>query len=282
MSRDILLSLIDPDPDQPRKHFDQGSLDELAATIAANGLAVPILVRPIGERFMIVHGERRFRAVTSLGWVAMPAEIRDIDPDQARWLALVENVQRADLSPIEEATAYQAALADGITQAALGEKIGKTQSYIAQKLRLLTLPEPVQTLIDQGRLTEGHGRQLLRLKGDDQTKVIMGQVAADEKQSVFVLKEKIDLYFELAEMEADIVRNFQDARKYAKEAGKALSHIKALLTDDLYSQWLASVRMPRNTADAFEKVDALSNDEFACAMISMFEARHGITFPQYD
>lgn len=164
MSRDILLSLTDPDPGQPRKHFDADKLAELAASIAANGLAVPILVRPVGDRFIIVHGERRYRAALALNWTAIPAEVRDISPEDARWLALAENVQRADLTPIEEAQAYSGRLAEGITQEALGQRIGKSQSYIAQKLRLLTLPEPLQFYLKMGLLAEGHARQLLRLR----------------------------------------------------------------------------------------------------------------------
>lgn len=164
MSRDIPTNLIDRDPDQPRQYFDPDALAELAQSIGATGLAVPILLRPAGERFIIVHGERRYRAVCSLGWATIPADVRDIAPDAAQWLALVENVQRSDLSPIEEARAYQARLAGGMTQEALGQKIGKTQSYIAQKLRLLTLPDPVLVLLDRKAITEGHARQLLRLK----------------------------------------------------------------------------------------------------------------------
>ena len=164
MSRDILLSLIDPDPDQPRKHFDADLLAELARSVDSNGLAVPILVRPVGERFVIVHGERRYRAAQSLGWASIAAEVRDVTPDQAHWLSLVENVQRADLSPIEEAQAYQERLAGGLTQAALGERIGKSQSYIAHKLRLLELPGPIKSYLERGLLSEGHIRQVMRLR----------------------------------------------------------------------------------------------------------------------
>lgn len=163
MSRDILLSLIDPDPAQPRKHFDQTALDELAQSMHANGLAVPILVRPAGDRFVIVHGERRYRAAGALGWETIPAEVRDVSPDDAQWLALIENIQRADLSPIEEARAYQAHLEAGITQQALGQRIGKSQSHIATKLRFLKLSDELQAALDAGIITEGHAKQLLRI-----------------------------------------------------------------------------------------------------------------------
>ena len=165
MSQDILLTLIDPDPTQARKAFDAGRLEELAQSLAESGQAVPVLLRPGQDgRYLLVHGERRWRAAQLLGWDTLRAEVQDLTPDQARWLALVENLQRADLSPIEEAQAYQVALSEGMTQAALGQKLGKSQSYIAQKLRLLTLPEPLQFYLDRGALTEGHARQLLRLR----------------------------------------------------------------------------------------------------------------------
>jgi hypothetical protein len=127
----------------------------------------------VGDRFVIVHGERRFRAVQSLGWVTIPAEVRDLTPEDALWLALAENVQRQDLTPTEEARTFQAILATGITQAELGRRLGKSQSYIAQKLRLLTLPDPLQFYLDRGAISEGHARQLLKLKA------IYGDLGAD-------------------------------------------------------------------------------------------------------
>jgi len=165
MSRDIPVTLIDPDPDQPRKHFDRAAGDELAQSMQTVGLASPILVRPAGERFLIIHGERRWRAARSLSWETIPAIIRDIPADEAGWLALIENIQRADLTPIEEAEAYQARLTGGLTQEELGRRVGKSQSAIAQKLRLLTLPEPIALYVRRGALSEGHARQLLKLRG---------------------------------------------------------------------------------------------------------------------
>lgn len=165
VSRDTLLSVIDPDPDQPRKVFDAVGLAELAESIAANGLAVPILLRPAASgRYLIVHGERRWRAVQRLGWQSIPAEVRELTPDDAHWLSLVENVQRADLSPVEEARAYQARLAQGLTQAQLARRVGKDRSYIAQKLRLLTLPASVLLFLERRLLSEGHARQLLKVR----------------------------------------------------------------------------------------------------------------------
>jgi ParB/RepB/Spo0J family partition protein len=166
VSRDTLIKLIDPDPEQPRKVFDEVTLAELAESIAATGLAVPILLRPAPDgRFLIVHGERRWRAAQRLGWETIPAEVRELSPDEAHWLSLVENVQRSDLSPIEEAHAYQGRLEAGLTQEALARRLGKDRTYIAQKLRLLTLPLPLQYYLSHRALGEGHARQLLRIRG---------------------------------------------------------------------------------------------------------------------
>ncbi len=165
VSRDTPLASIDADPKQPRRHFDAGRLQELAESLAANGLASPILLRPAKDRFMIVHGERRFRAAEELGWESIPAVVvSDISAEDVPWIQLAENIQRDDLSPIEEATAYRDRLATGITQQQLADRIGKDRSYIAQKLRLLTLPPPLLHYLDRKVISEGHARQLLKLK----------------------------------------------------------------------------------------------------------------------
>lgn len=173
MSHDIKLELIDPDKKQARQYFDEQKLAELASSIKASGQAVSILLRPVGERYTIIHGERRYRAAKMLGWKIIRADVRDISEAEAGWLSLVENLQRDNLSPIEEALAYQKALDSDITQTMLGEKIGKSQSYIAQKLRLLKLSTPIQFYLDKGCISEGHARQLLRLKK------VFGDIEAD-------------------------------------------------------------------------------------------------------
>jgi len=164
MSRDILLSLVDPDPEQPRQHFDPVKIGELAQSMLANGLAVPILLRPNGERFVIVHGERRWRAAKMLEWETIPADVRELTGEESHWLSLIENIQRADLTPIEEARAYAAYLSNGVTQTELGARIGKSQSYIAHKIQLLNLPPGIADYLEMGLLGEGHVRQLLRLR----------------------------------------------------------------------------------------------------------------------
>lgn len=191
MSRDISLSLIDADPAQPRQYFDEAKIAELAESMQANGLIQPIMVRPVGERFVIVHGERRYRAALSLGWAVIPAEVRELDSEAARWLALVENIQRSDLSPIEEANAYKAMLDTGITQTKLGKRIGKGQSYIATKIRLLELPEKAQHGLVNGLISEGHAKQLLRLDTADHMELLYS-ASIDNEYNVRRLKDAVD------------------------------------------------------------------------------------------
>lgn len=177
MSRDINIDNIRPDPDQPRREFDEDRLEELAQSMAQQGQTVPLTVRRVtgaekhageGEHsgsYVLIAGERRWRAAQRLGWDTVRAEVRDADPQEARWLALIENLQREDLSSVEEARAFQHLLhRNDLTQSELAEQVGKSQSYIAQKLRLLKVPPPVSFWIDNGGLTEGHIRQLIRIK----------------------------------------------------------------------------------------------------------------------
>lgn len=175
MSQDILVSDIRPDPGQPRKDFDEEKLFGLARSLKRQGQSVPITVRPApgeetqseeGSAYVIVAGERRWRAARRLGWDQVRAEVKDVSPDQARWLALTENLQREALSPVEEARAFDQLLAqEGLTQRQLAEEVGVSQSYIAQKLRLLGAPPPVSFWAGEDLLSEAHVRQLLRIRG---------------------------------------------------------------------------------------------------------------------
>jgi ParB family chromosome partitioning protein len=243
MSRDIFLNQIDPDPDQPRKYFDEGSLKELAQSIKASGLAAPILLRPNGERFMIVHGERRYRAVTILGWESIPAEVRDIDREGAKWLALAENVQRSDLRPIEEALAYQARLAEGLTQGQLGQRIGKTQSYIATKLRLLKLPQPVQAELNTKTISEGHAKQLLRLESES-SQLFALQTILQNGLSVAEAKEAVDKISYCDELFKQVKGGIEQALINFDEIRDALLEAKAVLTEEQHRSWVEAQNGP--------------------------------------
>ena len=158
----VPVSLIDALPGQPRRHF--AGIDELAQSIRDHGILEPLLLRPVGDRYQIVAGERRLRAARLAGLTEVPAVIRETTESEAFTLALVENIQRENLSPLEEAEAFQRLQREGKTQSQIGRLVGKTQSYVAQKLRLLTLPDFVSVFLESDDLTEGHARQLLRIR----------------------------------------------------------------------------------------------------------------------
>ncbi len=168
---EIALERIVPNPHQPRRHFDQHSLEELAQSIVQHGLLQPIVLRPWAEYYQLVAGERRFRAAKLAGLVGIPAIIMELSDSQVAEIALVENLQREDLNPMEEAEAYKRLLEEfNMTQEVLGQRIGKSRSAIANTLRLLNLAQPVQDLVAQGQLTPGHARTLLSLPEDEQVR----------------------------------------------------------------------------------------------------------------
>lgn len=166
--RELSVSEIKPNRYQPRRGFDAAALKELKDSIAANGLLQPIVVRPSSrDGFELVAGERRWRAVKELGWKKVPAVIRDVDEQTLLTLALVENLQRASLSPIDEAEGYERLGRDfSMSHAQIAHAVGRDRSTVANAVRLLDLPKPVQALLDQGALTAGHARALLSLADD--------------------------------------------------------------------------------------------------------------------
>ena len=160
--RVLPISALAPHPDQPRRRFDDAALDELAASIASRGLIQPIVVRPHGHQFQIVAGERRWRAAQRARLHEVPVVVRTFNDAETLEIALVENIQRQDLNAIEEAQAYQRLAGEyGHTQDALAKIVHKSRSHIANLLRLLELPEPVQARVVDGALSMGHARALL-------------------------------------------------------------------------------------------------------------------------
>jgi len=161
-STEIDLDLIEPNPQQPRTKFGDSNLVELAQSIHANGVIQPIVVRRNGGRFQIVAGERRWRAAQMAELRKIPAFVREVSDDKLLELALIENIQRQELNPIEEANAYRKLIENiGLTQEMVAERVGKERSVITTSLRLLRLPGEIQREIEEGRLTAGHGRALL-------------------------------------------------------------------------------------------------------------------------
>src|ERR1700761_9742873 len=158
----IAIADIRPHPDQPRRHFDEEKLEELAQSIAERGLLQPIVVRKIGTGYQIVAGERRWRAAQRARLHEVPALVRDLTDTETLEIAIIENIQRADLNAIEEAEAFQRLTAEfGHSQEELGKIVGKSRSHVANLLRLLDLPESVRNEVADGNLSMGHARALI-------------------------------------------------------------------------------------------------------------------------
>ena len=188
----IKLSMIDPKSDQPRKYFDKEALEELASSIAENGLLQPILVREYGDsRYQIIAGERRFRASKLAGLSEIPAIVLDKDDRKVAEIALIENIQREDLNPVEEAMAFRALIKEyDLTQEELSEKVGKSRSAIANTMRLLDLPDEVLTMVAAGDLSAGHARTLLGVKDRDNM-LILADKTIEFDYSVRQLEEEV-------------------------------------------------------------------------------------------
>jgi ParB family chromosome partitioning protein len=189
--REIALAEIRPNHYQPRKEFRPEELAELANSIKAAGLLQPITVRKVANGYELVAGERRLRAVTSLGWEKVPALVRDYDDQTMLTLALVENLQREDLNPIEEAEGYARLSAEfGLTQNEIADLVGKDRSTIANLLRVLQLPAEVRRMLETGSLTLGHARPLLALEDRDLV-LQVAREAAERGLSVRAVEERV-------------------------------------------------------------------------------------------
>ena len=176
----LRVAMIEPKTDQPRKTFDEETLAGLASSISAHGLLQPILVRPLpNDRFQIVAGERRWRASKMAGLAEIPAIVIDQDDAEAAEISLIENIQRQDLNPLEEAMAYRALMDNfDLTQEQLSERVGKSRPAIANALRLLDLPEEVLLMLRDGAITAGHARTLLGCRDREVLVKLAQQVAA--------------------------------------------------------------------------------------------------------
>jgi ParB family chromosome partitioning protein len=209
--KELPVSQISPNRYQPRTIFQENKIEELAQTIRTHGIIQPIIVRKMTEgQFEIIAGERRWRAVQSLGWVTIPAIVKQFNDTETASVALIENLQREELTPIEEAVAYAKLIElHNLTQEALAQRLGKGQSTIANKLRLLKLPEEVQDSIRQKLITERHARALISLK-------------IPQKQ-VELLHEIIEKNLNVKQTEDRIVQLLDGTKRKAKPKRKAFS-----------------------------------------------------------
>jgi ParB family chromosome partitioning protein len=195
--RDVPTSRIAANPFQPRREFAPEQLAELEESIRKNGLLQPLVVRPRsaatadGADWELIAGERRWRAVRRLGWSQVPVVVREIDDRAMLVLAIVENVQRAGLSALEEATAYKQLIDEfGYTQAEVADSVGRERSTVANLLRLLQLPASVQRMVNEGQLSMGHARALLGLE-DERSMAELARQAADTGMSVRTIEERV-------------------------------------------------------------------------------------------
>jgi ParB family transcriptional regulator, chromosome partitioning protein len=186
--REIPVARITPNPFQPRKNFEVAAMDDLKTSIAEYGVLVPIIVRKRGENFEIVAGERRWRACAALGQANISAIVRDSDDKDSLEVAIIENLQRENLNPIEEAAAFSSLMDEyGFTQEELAVRVGKSRPAVANALRLLALQDAIKAMLVDGRLSAGHGRALLAAHASERLK--LAQRAVKEDLSVRALEK---------------------------------------------------------------------------------------------
>ncbi len=215
----IPLADIIPNRFQPRTIFDEEKIDELARTINIHGVIQPIVVRPIEDgKYEIIAGERRYRAMKKLNWPEVPAIVRDMDDKETASVALIENLQREELTAIEEAMAYDKLLKlHSLTQEALAQRLGKGQSTVANKLRLLKLPDPVRRGILDRQISERHARSLLTLKEEALQLQLFDEIK-EQEYNVKQLEERIREILDPEEEEAEA-----EEEKKPKTRRKAVS-----------------------------------------------------------
>ena len=255
----IAIEKITPNRYQPRTVFDDEKIEELSRTIHTHGVIQPIVVRPFGEQYEIIAGERRYRAIQKLGWAEVPAIVRNLNDKETASIALIENLQREELTAIEEALAYQQLLElHSLTQEALAQRLGKGQSTVANKLRLLKLPQFVQTAILNRELTERHARALIAIK-DEQLQQQLIQAVKEYDWNVRQLEDQIQMILQ-PEEEIEKPKKDKPLRKaISKDVRIALNTIKQSLSmvsksgitvkteeEDTEDYYQITVKIPKN------------------------------------
>ena len=215
---EIAIELVHANPNQPRKTFNEDSLKELAESIAGHGILQPLVVTKLGDGYRIVAGERRFRAAKIAGLKALPVIIRDLTEQEVREIALVENLQREDLNPMEESEAlYNLLTENNLTQEALAHAIGKSRPAVANSLRLLTLPVEVQAMVRDGSLSTGHAKVLVSVK--------------PAEMQVNLAKEVVEKRLSVRDLEARIAELQREKKVPAERVKNASPEFKAFIND---------------------------------------------------
>lgn len=233
------IEKIIANPEQPRKVFKKEELEELSNSIKDYGVLQPILVRRMEQGiYSIIAGERRYRASCQAGLTEIPAIIQNLEEEQAALIALVENVQREDLNYIEEAKAYKKLMDDfKLTQAEIAQKVGKQQSTISNKIRLLTLPEDILELLTVHGLTERHARALLRIEEENNRRKIIDKIVKNNlnvKQTEKLIEEFLEGQAEQKRKKQKV--NYISYKIYVNTIRKAFSQIKEIEKDVVFSQ----------------------------------------------
>lgn len=222
----IELSAIDRNPHQPRQHFDETEIADLCDSIRTHGFLQPIVVRPVADRFQIIAGERRFRAAQMANWESVPVQIREVTDRQMAELAIVENVQRKDLNPLEKAASFQKYLQEyGCTQEELASRVNIDRSTVANLIRLLELPEAVKQMIVDGEIAQGHARALLPL-GDEQEQCELAKRIKQESLSVRATEQMVQDHIHQSDVEPFSVVDAEGNSRPAKASPS--EHLKQL------------------------------------------------------
>jgi ParB family chromosome partitioning protein len=256
--RELPVSNVLPNPFQPRSQINEADLLELTSSIEASGLLQPIIVRPRDGKYELIAGERRWRAVQRLGWVKIPAVVREADDQTLLTLALIENLQRDDLNAIDEAAGYQRLGEEfQLAQAEIARLVGRDRSTVANLVRLLKLPAEVKTLIQEGKLTEGHARALLTL--------------SEESEIVRLASEAVDQGWSVREVEARVRGDAPTSTPAAKPAGSRERVARKMpgadvkrVEDALRKRLGTDVRVTaRRRGRGFISISYYSNDDLA-------------------
>lgn len=257
--RELPMTSVKPNPYQPRTTMDEAQLDELVASIQASGLLQPVVVRPKGNGFELIAGERRWRAAGRLGWAKIPAVIKDVDDQTLLTLALIENLQRDNLSPIDEAAGYQRLGSEfKLPQTEIARMVGRNRATVANLLRLLQLPPEVQAMVHDRRLSEGHARALLSL-ADPTAMLALARQAADEGWSVREMESRV---------RGDAPTNSTDPAtevpRRVRPAGRAVTADIKRVEDALRKHLGTDVRVTtRRRGRGFLTLSYYSNDDLA-------------------
>jgi ParB family chromosome partitioning protein len=255
--RELPISIVRPNPYQPRTEIDEAGLAELAASIESSGLLQPIVVRPRNGSYELIAGERRWRAAGRLGWGKIPAVVKDVDDQTLLTLALIENLQRDDLSPIDEAAGYQRLTAEfHLPQTEIARMVGRNRATVANLLRLLQLPPEVQALLHQRKLSEGHGRALLSLDDAGRMRGLARQ-AVEEGWSVREMEARV-------RGDVSTESPTQDRPRRPRTGPRAVSADARRVEEALRKHFGTDVRVTtRRRGRGFLTISYYSNDDLA-------------------